>query len=136
MAAVSFVIPSKPFGKQRARATRMGRVFTPKETVAFEAVVREVATGRFQKPLEGPVRLTIEAVFAVPPSWSSRKRAAALRTSHVGKPDLDNCMKALGDGLNRIAFADDSQVAEAVLRKRWGEAGETRVTVETIEDAL
>lgn len=132
MRTVSLVIPGKPFGKQRPRATRLGRVFTPKETVAFEAVVRDIALQHFPEPFAGPVRLIVEAVFEPAPSWSGKRRRAAMGTPHVGKPDLDNVMKALGDSLNRVAFADDTQIAEAILRKRWGETAETRVTVEAL----
>ena len=37
--------------------------------------------------------------------------------------------KAILDGLNRIAFADDSQVARNVCEKRWGQVAETVVTI-------
>lgn len=132
MRTVSFVIPGKPFGKQRPRVTRLGRVYTPKETVDFEAVVRDIALQHFAEPFVGPVRVSVEAIFEPPPSWSGKRRRASLGAPHIGKPDLDNVMKALGDSLNRVAFADDTQIAEASLRKRWGETAETRVKVEVL----
>lgn len=128
--AVCFAIPGKPFAKQRARATRMGRVYTPKETVRFEQVVAQIAIEHFPAPFVGPVRLTVIATFAPAASWSRKKREATIGQFHVQKPDTDNLLKAILDGLNRIAFADDSQVAEIVARKQWGTESGTMVIVE------
>lgn len=132
MAALSFTIPGKPFAKQRPRATRQGRVYTPAETVSFERTVGQIAAIAIKTPFAGAVRLTIRATFAPPPSWSNRKRAAHLGQPHLQRPDLDNCQKAILDGLNRIAFADDAQVAEIICSKAWGETAQTVVTVEAM----
>lgn len=135
VAAVSFVIPGSPFGKQRPKAGKVaGRIhmFTPTETVRHENAIGTIALPHFPQPLGGPIRLTVEAVFAIPPSWPKKRQAAALGQPHTQKPDLDNLVKAVCDGLNRIAFADDSQIAECVTRKRWGSTAETRVTVEML----
>ena len=129
---ITFTIPGKPFGKQRPRATRQGRMYTPAQTVAFETVVRQVGIEHFPTPLTGPVRVTIIATFIPAASWSKAKRAEKLHRPHTQKPDLDNCAKAILDGLNRIAFADDGQVAEISARKVWGIVEQTVVHVEAI----
>lgn len=128
---VTIIIPGKPFGKQRPRAGQ-GRIYTPDATVSFEQTVRQIAAVKIRAPLEGPIRMTLEAVFVPAPSWSKKKRAAALGTLHTQKPDLDNIEKAILDGLNRIAFADDQQVADVRKLKRWGERAETIVTLEAV----
>lgn len=130
--AVSFTIPGDPFGKQRARATRQGRVYTPAETVRHENTIGSLALPHFPEPLAGPVRVTVEASFALPASWSKKRRAAMLGQPHTSRPDASNVAKAVEDGLNRIAYADDAQIAEAVTRKLWAEVAETRVTVEAL----
>ena len=129
MAELSFTIPGKPFGKQRARTTRQGRMYTPKETVAFESLVRAMALEIFSQPIEGPIGVKVLAIFEPPPSWSKRKRAAALNTWHTQKPDSDNIIKAVLDGLNRVAFADDSQVSSQHCEKVWGIRAQTLVTL-------
>jgi Holliday junction resolvase RusA-like endonuclease len=132
MDPVTFVIHGKPFGKQRPRATRMGRVYTPAETVRFETHVAQVAAENFPAPFTGPVRITVRAEFEPAPSWPKKKQAEFLGRGHTQKPDLDNVVKAISDGLNRVAFADDSQIAEMIVQKRWGPEAKTVVTVEAI----
>ena len=47
--------------------------------------------------------------------------------------DIDNLSKSILDGLNGIAFEDDSQVAELHASKFFTESGAcTRVTVEPL----
>lgn len=128
----SFTIPGKPFGKQRPRATRQGRMYTPAKTVSFERTVGQIAAQHFPQPLEGPVRVQIIATFKPAKSWSKKKVAEHLHRPHTQKPDADNCAKALLDGLNRIAWADDSQVFEITVRKVWGETEQTVVHVEAV----
>ena len=129
---IMFEIPGKPFGKQRPRSTRQGRIYTPAETVSFERQVGQIAAQHFPQPILGPVRLIVSATFETPKSWSKKKTADLIHTPHTQRPDLDNCLKALKDGLNRIAWADDSQVAEIKANKIWGNRAKTIVTVEAI----
>lgn len=133
MATVSFTIAGKPFGKQRPRAGQ-GRIYTPKETVSFERTVGTIAAPLFPAPFVGPVSLTIVATFGLPASWSNKQKARMLDQPHTQKPDLDNIAKAIKDGLSRIAYADDSQVAELMATKIWAEVPSLHVTVETLEE--
>ena len=128
MKSVSIIIPGKPFAKQRARVTRFG-AYTPKETVSFERVVGQLASLKMQRPFIGPIKLVVVAQFVPPSSWSAKKRAAAMGRLHIQKPDLDNIEKAVCDGLNRIAFDDDSQVAVKESQKVWGETASTTVQI-------
>jgi Holliday junction resolvase RusA-like endonuclease len=132
---ITLTIPGRPFAKQRARVSARGgfaRAYTPAETVSFERQVGAIAAPLFPVPLTGPVRLTVIATFAPAQSLSRRKKDALFGTPHVQRPDTDNLIKALSDGLNRIAWADDSQVAEIVARKQWGTDDGTLVIVEAI----
>ncbi|WP_170162071.1 RusA family crossover junction endodeoxyribonuclease [Paracoccus siganidrum] len=132
---VEFTIPGRPFAKQRPKAAIVAgraRVYTPKETVSFEGKVAEIARPFFPEPIEGPVKLRIVAVFAVPASWSKKKSAAHEGGFHVQRPDGDNLLKSIKDGLNRIAWRDDCQVSDARCVKRWGRYDETFVQVEAL----
>ena len=127
-------IPGKPFAKQRPRfSRRSGRAYTPSETVSFERQVGMIAALQIREPIVGPVSVDVLAIFEPPKSWSKKRRAEALESSppaHIQKPDADNLGKAILDGLNRIAFADDAQVYRQVCEKRWGLVPQTTVIIQ------
>ena len=127
---ITFIIPGQPFAKQRPRFSRKsGRAYTPGETVSFERQIGQIATQHFPTPIDGPVGLEIIATFVPAKSGSKKKTAEHLHRPHTQKPDLDNIEKAILDGLNRIAFADDAQVADSRKRKVWGVTAQTIVRV-------
>lgn len=130
----TFTVPGKPFGKQRPRHVRAtGRTYTPAETVSFERAVGTIAGPLFNRPLQGPVGLSIVAYFEMPPSWPRKKREAMIGNPHTQKPDLSNIAKAIEDGLNRIAYDDDCQVASSFVRKFWtDQPSRTVVRVENL----
>ena len=78
------------------------------------------------------MKLRVVAIFEVPKSWSKKRQAAAMGGYHIQKPDRDNVEKPVQDGLNRIAFRDDGQVADGRCVKRWGRYAETIVQVEAL----
>ncbi len=76
---VQIIVPGPPVAKARPRVTRRG-TYTPAKTRAYEEhvqlVARQAMAGR--KPLTGPLRAHVVAVFPVPRSWPKWKRGAAL----------------------------------------------------------
>lgn len=132
MTPITFTIHGKPFAKQRPRFSR-GRTYTPKETVSFERAVGQIAKPLFARPFSGPIKMTILASFAPPKSWSQKKKREHLGKYHTQRPDKDNLEKAICDGLNRIAFEDDAQVAWSDTRKVWGPEARTVVMIEALD---
>lgn len=130
MTGIQFTIPGKPFAWRRARSNGKIRFNDPAMT-AHSNVVQAIALPLFPQPLDGAINLEIRACFKVPDSWSAKKKAAALWRPHVQKPDCDNLVKQIGDSLNRIAWVDDSQIAQITVRKIWGDRDHTIVVVET-----
>ncbi|WP_118999708.1 RusA family crossover junction endodeoxyribonuclease [Cereibacter sphaeroides] len=130
MQTISFTIPGKPFAWRRARSHGKIR-FKDKATEAHEATLQAIALQHFPVPLEGPVKLTVRAVFKIPVSWSKKKAAALFGRPHTQKPDLSNLIKHVEDGLNRIAWVDDGQIAKyGESEKVWGDKDEMIVWVE------
>lgn len=134
MDGVTIIIPGKPWAKQRPRFSRKsGTAFTPKETVSFENTVRALAAQEFREPIQGVVRVTIHAFFQIPKSWSKKKKAEHYGCWHTQRPDLDNIVKAVTDGMNRVAYVDDAQIAETISSKSWtDEMPRTIVMVEAL----
>jgi crossover junction endodeoxyribonuclease RusA len=92
---LTLTVPGRPVPKARPRMGANGHVYTPAETKAAEGAVGWAARGalRSTKPTTEPLSITVEFHVA------DRRRR-----------DVDNLLKTVLDGLNTIAFKDDSQV--------------------------
>lgn len=130
------MIPGKPQPKQRAIVnTYTKKAHTPDATVKYE---REV--GRMWKMqngatmLQGPIKMTVLMCFAVPKSDSKVKRQKKLddEIKHTIKPDASNVLKAVEDGLNGVAYHDDSQLVEIYMRKMYAAEGYVAVELEEL----
>jgi Holliday junction resolvase RusA-like endonuclease len=86
-------------------------------------------------PLQNPIKLTINAFLAIPASWSTKKQEAAAKAqlSHTSRPDLDNIVKAVKDGLNKIVWRDDAQVVICNASKQYGH--QPRVDISVLEQS-
>lgn len=126
-------IPGKPQGKARPRFTRAGRAYTPSSTREYENLIRLQASRCMASsaPIEGPVSVTIVAHFAPPSSYSKKRREACLSGCEkpAKKPDLDNVVKAVLDGMNGIIFRDDSQVVQITASKTYGASEQVSVYI-------
>ena len=119
-------MPGEPQGKGRARIGKAGkhaRMFTPAKTVAYESLIALAAQQAMAGAtlITGPVSLTVQMFHPIRASWSKKKQADALanRVRPTIKCDADNCMKAVCDALNGVAWKDDVQVVDATISKRF-----------------
>lgn len=112
----SFVILGTPIPKARPRVYR-GRAVTPPRTLHYEALVKLAAKAARVRPTDA--RVAISLAFFQP----------TLR-----RCDLDNLAKAVLDGLNGVAYLDDSQVDELhVYRELDRDNPRCLVTIDTRE---
>lgn len=136
---VRFTIPGDPVAKGRPRFTRFGKPYPADKTVRFENLVtlayREACPDRI--PFDGAVTLSVDAYFSVPKSWPNKKRLAALDNilRKTTKPDLDNVVKSVSDGLNKVAWVDDAQVCELHSWKGFSENPRTEVEIDFKEES-
>ncbi len=130
----TFTIPGKPLGKQRPRVLRNGITYTPKETVNYETLVKEIYWNKYptEKLLEGPVRATITAYMPIPKSTSKKKKALMLERKILPtkKPDWDNIGKIVTDALNEIAYYDDKQIISCTVEKYYSDQPKVQVKIE------
>ena len=125
---IAFTVPGEPQGKGRPRVGKIGghaRMFTPPKTVAYEGLIAHAAQQAMAgvAPLDCACAVQVSITVGVPTSWSKRKQAQAL-TGEVlptKKPDADNVVKAVFDGMNGVVWRDDVQAVDLAVRKRYGE---------------
>jgi len=125
---IKFSAHLAPVAKQRPRVTKNG-TFTPQRTAYFERQLRILSRKYMPKyPLLGPLRVTLDFYVTLPkspkdPEWPTQR------------PDLDNYVKAVLDGLGSIwkrdglthrrhliesgFWKDDAQVVDLRARKMY-----------------
>lgn len=140
---ISFELHGDPTGWQRTGL----RVVTPRNGKPFATVYKRAETRAYEaalalaakvavkgKPLDGALKLTVTAFMGVPPSWSQKKRDAALAGTirPTVKPDWDN-LGGMTDALKGIAWSDDSQVVDGRVVKLYDERPRLRVEIAPLE---
>lgn len=138
--------PGVPAPKGSARAIKVGKGDNAKAVLvasgtdankhalkSWAASVGWSAKAAMVRPLDGPVRVLCEFVFARPASHTRAERAV---TSKITKPDGDKLVRATLDALTGLAYVDDAQVSDGRWVKRYaapGEACGAWITVEAIQ---
>ena len=104
---IKFIIPGPAQAKQRPRVNRnTGRIYTPGATHKYEKLVKE-SYGDNPCFEDQFISIKILFKFEVPKSYSKKKRAEALAGNlRPTKADIDNYIKSVLDGLNKVAFLD------------------------------
>lgn len=114
----------KPISKARPRVARNGHVYTPSKTRQYEEFIgieyKRQGGKKFIK--ETPIKADIEFYF----KGIKRKQGKPKMT----KPDIDNLVKAILDGLNGIAYYDDLQVTSINASKYWADKDYIKLKLE------
>ncbi|HBP4946776.1 TPA: RusA family crossover junction endodeoxyribonuclease [Pseudomonas aeruginosa] len=133
---IKFSVDGVPRGKERPRAARTGagvRMYTPKQTEDYERSIAMAAQKALAgRPLiAGPVLIELRMFHPIPRSWSKKRQAMALigEVMPTVKCDADNCLKAVCDALNGVAWKDDTQVVNVMLAKRYAEVPRVEVKI-------
>ena len=102
-----FQVLGEPVAMGRPRFTRNGRVYTPKKTEEAVNHIASVAAEMIPyRECEDMFDISIQFHFKRP---KRMKKGAAVRKAT--KPDIDNLVKTVLDGLNRSGvWKDDNQV--------------------------
>lgn len=127
-----FEILGQPKGKGRPRMARNGHVFTPKDTVLYENLVKTMYVAQVgNKFFEGAIKAEIVGYFPIPKSTSKKKRLEMLegKIEYTHKIDCDNLAKVILDSLNHIAYHDDSQITQLYVSKKYAEEPKVVVTL-------
>lgn len=136
-AIIRFVVLGTPQGKGRPRfSTYAGHVHTrtPDATVVYENLIRteyERQCGSHKFPKDVPLDLRIVAYYPIPQS-KSKKIQSLMRSKKIRptkKPDWDNVGKVVADSLNQIAYSDDAQIVDSVVRKFYSDDARIEVLI-------
>lgn len=140
---ICFSVPGQPQGKGRAKIVRIGgfsRMATPAKTVAYEGLIAHEAQAAMAgaAPLEVAVGVNVFVDCQVPASWSDKKRRMAIAGEllPMAKPDVDNVVKAIFDGMNGVVWRDDVLAVDVRIRKRFAATPRVRVEVWPMEQPL
>jgi Holliday junction resolvase RusA-like endonuclease len=136
MMQIMFTIYGIPIPKGRPRFSTRGKfpvAYTPEKTKNYESDVGMMAKAAMgaSEPLEGALEAFIYVTFPIPASYSKKRTEACLSDSekHIKKPDLDNVVKSVIDGMDKIVFENDSQITSIHATKVYGEVAKVEVVV-------
>lgn len=123
---VSFRIMAEPIGKERPRASyRNGfaTIYTPKKTKVYEKLVADTFKKEFpnHEPINSECSVIITSYLKIPKSYSKKKKEEILRKDSrpLSKPDIDNMAKSILDGLNGVAYSDDTLITDLWVGKKY-----------------
>lgn len=120
---IQFTVPGDPKAQGRPRFYRRGSfvgAYDPKDSVSFKDRVALFARSAGVACLDTPVSILVRFCLKRPQSLMRQKDPEGLIP--CGKrPDLDNFLKAIMDGLTGIAWKDDGLVWSCQVEKVYHE---------------
>lgn len=133
---IKFEIPGKVKAKQSFKIGRNGFKYTPSDMKEYANWVRLCFKYVYPEHLpsvfiDTHLKMIINVSFAIPKSFSKKKREQALKGEirPMVKPDCDNISKNICDALNGIAFPDDRQIVTLEVNKIYAEEEKAEVTI-------
>jgi len=136
---IQFTVDGDPVPKGRPRFARRGKfvqTYTDAKTIDYETHVAMKARQAIgaTEPLQGPLSVFLYLRYAIPPSYSKKRKEACLAGLEFPKRiDIDNVYKSITDAMNGIVYLDDSQIVEAHIKKVYAEDAGANVMVQECE---
>lgn len=122
--ALDLFVAGTPAPQGSKRHVGNGRMIESSAAVGdWRSVVAWTAANEYRgdPPIDGPAVLVVEFVMPRPKSFPKRKPTPA----HVKRPDVDKLLRAIGDALTGVVYADDSLLTGKHASKRYAEPDET-----------
>lgn len=134
---MKFIVNGRPQGKDRPRFRKIGNyvsTYNTKSTIEYEKSVKlsaiEQCKEQLDKEYTGLVKMSIKAYFKPNKSISKKQHDLLIGQAHLKRPDLDNLIKIICDGLNGVAYKDDNQVAIINAEKVYSDEERVEVVIE------
>lgn len=121
----SLEINTRPIPKQRPRLSKFA-VYTPKKTRDYENLIAFEWKKKYKNLiLKGALKIDLLFCF--------KKAKTCKKKYHTQRPDIDNLIKSVLDGLNEMAFLDDSQIVKLNLEKVFAEYDKVIINITELE---
>ncbi|QPA56290.1 RusA family crossover junction endodeoxyribonuclease [Lysinibacillus sphaericus] len=137
MNVLKIEIPGVIQPQERPRFSRRGKnvvTHDAPKSKDFKDFVKLVAWQN--KPSElitGPIKLQADIYIMPPKKYHTGPKRALIASGELRpttKPDADNLIKGIKDGMSKIIWHDDAQIVELNVRKFYSEQPRAEVTIE------
>jgi Holliday junction resolvase RusA-like endonuclease len=131
-----FFIKTIPAGQARPRFTNIGgfiKSYDPKGSKGYKLDIKYQVMAQKPKMIEGPIAMVIEFFMPrIKAHYNKKGLKQDAPTYHEKKPDVDNLIKAVLDGLTGILWKDDTQISVLTASKKYSEKTGIQICVEEV----
>ncbi len=135
---INFTIPGKVHPWQRPGFhAKTKTVYEQKDSAKYKRTVKSYALAN--KPRElilGPIRLEVSVYIMPPKKYLTKpklKLIEEVKLRPITKPDNDNLVKGIKDGITGIIWKDDSQIVDLIVRKYYSTEPRAEVIIIEVE---
>lgn len=130
---VEFTVPGPAKAKERPRVGKGGRIYTPNGTHKYEKLVKNIYQEKGIYFFDNEyISIKIIFKFEIPKSYNKKKHSEALEgIIRPTRADIDNYIKSVLDGLNKVAYSDDRYIIRLEAEKIFAEEAETIIIIES-----
>lgn len=129
---IRFTVNIKPMGAVRMTQRSKWKDKAAQNYLAYKSVIGLEARKAIPEPKLNPVIICVNCYYPIPNSFKKIDKELA-RSGHLRpdvKPDIDNVIKGVMDGLNGIAYKDDKQVVGMMTNKFYAEEPRLEIMIE------
>lgn len=139
---IRFTILGEPKGKGRPQFSTnkyTGKTIarTPQSTVLYENLVVTEYNRQAGVKFDDDALLDMRVIcyYPIAKSVSKKKRELMMKGKlrPTKKPDVDNVVKVIADSLNNVAYRDDKQIVDCMVRKFYSDNPRVEVCIKTVE---
>lgn len=135
--AMKLVIKGDPLPAERPRFNNRGgfaRVYDPLKSRNYKEEIKKQASKQLSKdyqPFSGAIKVDICVYRKIQKSVSKKEYARRLSNDvrPTVKPDTDNYIKIILDGLNGLVWLDDNQITDVAAHKYYSDKPRVEVEV-------
>lgn len=126
MNRIEFRVYGNPVAQGRPRFFRKGNfvgAYDPQKSKSWKETIKWQALENGARIMDGALSMSVYFFLQRPKSLPKKV------IHHTKKPDLDNLLKAVKDGLKGICYRDDSQIIVCSMSKEYGEQPGAMITI-------